>query len=110
VRTSARAEDFVPMAKALGASPVKGVYLIGTTAALLSEVFADLPGHPRVVQAGTLDAAMAQAWEAAAPGDAILLSPGCESFDQFADYRARGDRFCALAEQLPARAGKRTPV
>lgn len=110
VRTSARAEDFVPMAAALGVSPVKGVYLIGTTAALLSEVFADLPGHPRVVQAGTLDAAMTQAWEAAAPGDAILLSPGCESFDQFADYRARGDRFCALAEQLPARAGKRTRV
>ena len=110
VRKSARAEDFVPMVKALGASPVKGVYLIGSTAALLSEVFADLPGHPRVVQAGTLEAAMAQAWVAAEPGDAILLSPGCESFDQFADYRARGDRFCALAEELPARAGKRTRV
>ena len=92
------------------ASPVRGIYLIGSTAALLAEVFAGLRGRARVEQTGTLDAAMARAWEAATPGEAVLLSPGCESFDQFADYRARGDRFCALAEELPAHAGKRTGV
>jgi UDP-N-acetylmuramoylalanine--D-glutamate ligase len=109
-RKSARPEEFLPMARALEASPVRGIYLIGSTAGLLAEVFADLRGRPRVEQAGTLDVAMARAWHAAAPGEAILLSPGCESFDQFADYRARGDRFCALAEELPARAGKRSRV
>jgi UDP-N-acetylmuramoylalanine--D-glutamate ligase len=108
-RKAARPEEFLPMARALEASPVRGVYLIGSTAGLLAEVFADLRG-PRVEQARTLDVAMARAWEAAAPGEAILLSPGCESFDQFADYRARGDRFCALAEELPPRAGERSRV
>jgi UDP-N-acetylmuramoylalanine--D-glutamate ligase len=108
VRTSARPEDFLPMTRALQASPVRGVFLIGSTAGLLAEAFADLPGRPRVHDAGTLDAAMREAWEAAAAGEAILLSPGCESFDQFADYRARGDRFCALVETLPARAGRGT--
>lgn len=110
VRASARAEDFLPMAQALSASPVQGIYLIGSTAALLAEAFAGLPGRPRLLQAGTLEVAMREAWEAAAPGEAILLSPGCESFDQFADYRARGDRFCALVEALPVRAGKRRPA
>ena len=110
VRKSARPEEFLPMARALEASPVRGIYLIGSTAPLLAEVFAGLRSRPHVEQTGTLDAAMAKAWEAAAPGDSILLSPGCESFDQFADYRARGDRFCALAEELPARAGKGTRV
>ncbi len=110
LRRSARAEDFAPMTRALRAAPVKGIYLIGSTAGPLTEAFGGLPDRPRLVQAGTLEGAMTAVWEAAAPGDAVLLSPGCESFDQFADYRERGDRFCALAEELPARAGKKAAV
>ena len=110
LRTSARAEDFAPITRALGAAPVKGIYLIGSTAGRLAEAFGALPARPRLLQAGTLEAAIAAAWDAAAQGEAVLLSPGCESFDQFADYRERGDRFCALAEALPARAGRKTRV
>ena len=98
------------MARALEGAPVKGIYLIGSTAAVLAEAFSALSVRVRLVQAGTLEHAMAEAWEAAIPGDAIVLSPGCESFDQFADYRQRGDRFCALAEALPGRAGRKTPA
>ncbi len=112
LRKSARPDDFVPMVRALDDAPVKAVYLIGSTAAVLAEALSASagPSRPSLIQAGTLERAIDEAWGAAVPGDAIVLSPGCESFDQFADYRQRGDRFCTLAEELPARAGKRAPV
>jgi UDP-N-acetylmuramoylalanine--D-glutamate ligase len=42
---------------------------------------------------GTLEAAVAHARQLASPGDVVLLSPACASFDQFADFEARGDAF-----------------
>jgi UDP-N-acetylmuramoylalanine--D-glutamate ligase len=107
LRRGARPEDFAPMVTALAASPAQAVYLIGATAGVLAEAVRAMASAPLLVEAGTLEAAMAAAWAASAPGEAILLSPGCESFDQFADYRERGDRFRALIEALPRRAGER---
>ncbi|MGH2669151.1 MAG: Mur ligase family protein, partial [bacterium] len=106
-RRAAKPDDFAPMVRALTGSPVRAIYLIGATAPVLTEALAAVarPSGPRVVQAGTLERAVTEAWEAAASGEAIVLSPGCESFDQFTDYRHRGDRFRALVENLPARAG-----
>lgn len=46
--------------------------------------------------AGTLEIAVEVAAGAALPGDTVLLAPGCASFDQFASYGARGDRFIEL--------------
>ena len=47
-----------------------------------------------------LTAPAAQAAAAAQPGEAVLLSPACASFDQFRDYEARGDAFRAAVEAL----------
>ncbi len=80
------------MRAALQASPVKGVLLIGATAPQLQEALAGLP----VSAVGTLERAVAEAKRMAQSGDAVLLSPGCESFDQFRDYRERGDRYTQL--------------
>ena len=69
--------------------------LIGRDAPLLAEQLGDVP----FTQCGTLDAACDRARQIA-PGlgaDAVLLSPACASFDQFAGFEARGDRFAALA-------------
>jgi UDP-N-acetylmuramoylalanine--D-glutamate ligase len=95
-RPKASAEDFVPLRDALAASPVRAVLLIGATAALLEET---LRGLGRLVERReTLEAAFARAREIAQPGETVLFSPACESFDQFRDFRERGDRFVALVQ------------
>ena len=57
--------------------------------------------HMPVDESGTLDVAVTAAAEGARPGDTVLLSPACASFDQFRDYEARGDAFRAAVEALP---------
>ncbi len=50
--------------------------------------------------AATLGEALGAAWKFALPGDVVLLSPGCASFDEFADYKARGRQFQELVRRL----------
>ena len=51
----------------------------------------------------TLDEAFDWCWRQSRPGDAILLSPACASFDQFRDFGARGSAFCELVRRLESR-------
>ena len=53
-----------------------------------------------VDESGTLDVAVMAAARHAQPGDTVLLSPACASFDQFRDYEDRGDQFRAAVEAL----------
>jgi UDP-N-acetylmuramoylalanine--D-glutamate ligase len=77
---------------------VRAGYLIGTAA---DEIEADLGDLAPMHRVGTLDAAVRAASAAArAEGSgeiAVLLAPACASFDQFANFEARGDIFRALA-------------
>jgi UDP-N-acetylmuramoylalanine--D-glutamate ligase len=50
--------------------------------------------------AGDLETAVRHASATASPGDVVLLSPACASFDQFRDFEARGDAFRRLVEAL----------
>ena len=78
---------------------VKAAYLIGEAAPLFATILAGrLPVH----QSGTLAAAVADAAAAAVPGDTVLLSPACASFDQFTDFEARGRAFRTAVEELPS--------
>jgi UDP-N-acetylmuramoylalanine--D-glutamate ligase len=76
---------------------VKAAYVIGEAAPLFESILAP---HLPVTNAGTLDVAVASAAAAAKPGDTVLLSPACASFDQFRDYEARGAHFRTLVGKL----------
>jgi UDP-N-acetylmuramoylalanine--D-glutamate ligase len=47
-----------------------------------------------------MEEAVAQAAALAHPGDSVLLSPACASFDMFRNYAERGERFVAAVQEL----------
>ncbi len=82
-------------------SAVAHALLIGRDAPLLAATLAAAGVSHEV--AGTLEAAVPRAARAAAAlgAEVVLLSPACASFDQFANFEARGLRFAELARALP---------
>jgi len=101
MRRNAAAGDFAPLAQALRAQTVRGVVVFGTMAPLLAEAIASAGVTAPVVRSTTLDEAVPAARALARPGDAVTLSPSCESFDQYRDYRHRADHYRALVEGRP---------
>ena len=75
------------------------MYLIGEAAEELAEALADGAGTP-IHRSHDLTRAVAQAADAAAPGDTVLLSPACASYDQYPDFEARGEHFRELVTAL----------
>ncbi len=77
---------------------VRAAYTIGEASPLFARLLAEA-GKP-VTESVTLDRAVSAAAAAAKPGEVVLLSPACASFDQFKDYEARGDAFRAAVGEL----------
>jgi UDP-N-acetylmuramoylalanine--D-glutamate ligase len=75
------------------APPVKAVVAIGDSA---EEVAAAFKERVPVTVAGNMDEAVIAAAAYASPGDSVLLSPGCASFDWYGSYAERGDHFARL--------------
>jgi UDP-N-acetylmuramoylalanine--D-glutamate ligase len=94
---SLKGASFDPLAQAVAAGPVVGSYLIGAAADALADALSAAGAPYRRCE--TLERAVQEAAAAAKPGDTVLLSPACASFDQFRDYEHRGDRFRELALQ-----------
>jgi UDP-N-acetylmuramoylalanine--D-glutamate ligase len=80
----------------------RAVYLIGEDAGAIEQAIRDgeVGAHGEagmeVRMCGELDRALSKAAGAAAPGEVVLFSPACASFDQFKDFEARGERFREL--------------
>src|SRR5579863_1873111 len=78
---------------------VKRVYTIGAAAA---KIESQIQNATEIDHAETLENAVRQASEAAAPGDIVLLAPACASFDQFRSYEHRGKVFKDVVKTLSA--------
>lgn len=80
---------------------VREVLLIGAAADRIGRELAEsVAGMVELVQAGDLETAVRKAFGKARPGEVILLSPACASFDQFHDFEDRGRKFKELVEAL----------
>ncbi len=88
-----KGQDFAPLRGAVQRD-CRAVYLIGEDAPLIATALEGvaIPVRP----CGELERALSIAQAYALPGDIVLLSPGCASFDQFTDFEARGERFREL--------------
>ncbi len=96
--------DLSPMAT--DAERLRAVIALGDTAPALGRVFA---GAVDVETVADLAAAVDAAARRAHPGDTVLLSPGCASFDQYPGFEARGDHFRELVRRLHAVGPASTP-
>ena len=87
--------DYRPLAAPL-AERARAAYLIGEAAPELAAALAGagVPLH----DCGDLVAAVSAARAAAQPGDVVLLSPACASYDQYRSFEERGEHFRALVE------------
>jgi len=93
-----RGYDFQPLAEALRGSPAAQVLLIPNSAAPLAAM---LDGSSvRVIDAGSLEAAVAHAAAHVPAGRACLFSPGSPSYNRFRNFRHRGETFQSLVAAL----------
>jgi UDP-N-acetylmuramoylalanine--D-glutamate ligase len=88
-----KGQDFTPLAAPV-AERCRAVYLIGEATPELGAAL--ISTSVPVSDEGDLERAVAAARGAARPGDTVLLSPACASFDQYRDFEARGEHFRAL--------------
>ncbi|MBI3802316.1 MAG: UDP-N-acetylmuramoyl-L-alanine--D-glutamate ligase [Nitrospirae bacterium] len=93
-----KGSDFGPLRDSV-LKKVKRLILLGEAQEKLARCFLD---HPAVERVDSMEQAVARAAAAATPGDVVLLSPACASFDLFRDYRHRGEVFKKEVEGLSA--------
>lgn len=85
-----KGSDLTPVAER--APHLAGMYAIGATGTAIAAA-----AGPAATLCGTLECAMEQIERRARPGDVVLLSPACASWDQFENFEQRGRMFAALA-------------
>jgi len=92
--------DYAPL-RELIAARARGVLLIGEAAAIIRPYLDGLP--VAVTDCGDMATALEHAAARALPGDVVLLSPACASFDQYSGYNERGRHFKRLVQGLTER-------
>jgi UDP-N-acetylmuramoylalanine--D-glutamate ligase len=87
---------YTPLRK-LVKDKVKGIFLVGESSKKIKK---DLSGTTRFYESKTIENAVKRSLETAKPGDVVLLSPACASFDQFKDFEDRGRQFKKIVKNL----------
>ncbi len=90
------------LADELERSDVRSVIVFGEAAEEFQAILSTRRSiAPRLHRAATLDEAVDRGFETAQPGDVLLFSPACSSFDAFTDYAQRGEAFSAAIRRRP---------
>jgi len=97
-----KGQDFAPLAAPV-ARHARAVVLIGRDAPLIRAVLEG--GSVPLIDAGSMEEAVTLATQQAQPGDAVLMSPACASFDMFRNYPHRAEVFCAAVRAVADDAG-----
>ncbi|MRD47589.1 UDP-N-acetylmuramoyl-L-alanine--D-glutamate ligase [Caenimonas koreensis DSM 17982] len=97
-----KGQDFSPLAAPV-VRHARAAVLIGRDAPLLREVLE--PQGVRLIDAASMEEAVTKAAQVAHPGDAVLMSPACASFDMFRNYPHRAEVFRAAVRTLADAAG-----
>jgi UDP-N-acetylmuramoylalanine--D-glutamate ligase len=92
-----KGQDFSPLAPAVSAH-ARAVVLIGSDGPKIGAALAGC-GVP-LLSAASMEEAVTQGFELAQPGDVVLLSPACASFDMFRNYEHRAQVFVAAVRKL----------
>lgn len=91
--------DFCPMTAEIAKNSC-GAAFFGAVASTLDGRMAALDAKFPHTAVETMGDALEWAWRRSRPGDAIVLSPACASYDQFQNFRRRGEKFLELVEAL----------
>ena len=94
-----KGQDFTALAQPV-ARHVRAVVLIGQDANEIRTALSDTGAA--LIEADTMASAVGLAYEQAGPGDAVLMSPACASFDMFDNYEHRARVFCDAVRELAA--------
>ena len=94
-----KGQDFSPLAGV--ASKARAVVLIGRDADRIARALESC--DVRLVRASTMEDAVERAYAESRPGDAVLLSPACASYDMFRSYVHRGEVFGEAVRALARR-------
>lgn len=98
-----KGEGYEALADELERSDVRSVIVFGEAAAEFQAILSVRPSiAPRLHRVADLDEAVERGLETARPGDVLLFSPACSSFDAFTDYVQRGEAFSAAIRRLPS--------
>jgi UDP-N-acetylmuramoylalanine--D-glutamate ligase len=77
----------------------RALVLLGEARNIIKEKMLEA-GNTAIIEVSSLEEAVSEASRLAIPGDVVLLSPACASWDMFDNYEERGDLFCNLARNL----------
>lgn len=98
-----KGEDYGPLAEAVVQYAAFAV-LLGAEKEKIAEALR-AAGYEKYVLAGTMEEAVEAAFEKAAAGQTVLLSPACTSWDMYSDYGKRGEHFSEIAKGIIEREG-----